>query len=83
MAKYNSLPSQLMHALNYQVFRNEIPNDTDFKSIMSELEKLDLSISKVKQEIVKNRIIRKEALAQAKKFKNALNYSNQPKGKKS
>ena len=83
MAQYNSLPSQLVHALNYHVFRNEIPYDSDFKSIMSDLEKLDMTVSKVKQEIVKNRIIRKEALEQAKRFKNSLNFSYQPKGKDS
>lgn len=83
MAKYNSLPSKLMHALNYHVVRCEIPYDSDFKMIMSELERLDLTISTVKHEIVKNRIIRKEALEQATRFKNSLNYSYQPKGKDS
>lgn len=77
MAKKKSLPTQLKEALSYHAFHNDIAQDADFKSLMSDLNKLDRRVSEVKREIIKNRKAREEALKQAQSFTDALNQTTQ------
>ena len=72
MAKKKSLPTQLKEALNYHLFHNDIAQDTELKTLMTDLNKLDRRVAEVKREIMRNRKTREEALKQAQSFSDSL-----------
>ena len=72
MAKKKSLPTNLKEALSYHLFHNDIAQDAELKTLMTDLNKLDRLVAEVKREIMRNRKTREEALKQAQSFSDSL-----------
>ena len=77
MAKKKSLPTLLKEALNYHAFHHDIPQDADYKALLTDLNRLDRKVADVKRAIVRNRKSRELAAQQAEALTQSLNRTSE------